>query len=110
MVNRLVDIKTLVTTVTSALAIALILWLTSLDSRVRSNTSQNAVDVTYNAKIDSLNNVLIRIDENVKNMKATVGEIKTDIKDNGTRSSDWERSVESTIDKRIDNIEKRIER
>lgn len=108
--HRLIDIKTLTTTVTAALSIALILWLNGLDSRVRDNTSRNAIDKTYNDKIDSLSTVLIRVDTNVKNLKESVGELKVDLKEANMTSTEWRKTVQADVDRRIDKVEGRIDK
>lgn len=109
MVSRFLDVRTITTTVTSALSIALVLWLNGLDARVRDNTSRNAVDKTYNEKIDSLSTVLIRVDTNVKNLKESVGELKIDLKEVRVSSTAWRKTIRVDVDRRIDKIERRIE-
>lgn len=62
----------IMSTFISALAILMVTLVGTLYSEVKANTSQNELDKEYNQKLMQMNERLIRIDENVLELKRKV--------------------------------------
>ena len=63
-----IQIQGIVTPVASAIIIAIMIGASQLYSEVQANTYANIENTKYRVRVDTMHEILIRIDENVQRM------------------------------------------